>query len=98
MPTRPDIQLALDEKSIEDAELLAALEDRQTSKDAVATARKAFRALDDEVRNRVEKLDLGVGTAVRIGRFRISRTETPARAVTFETEAKERLTIGLVDA
>lgn len=96
-PTSPKDQLALDEKVVEDAELVAKLERREQLRTEMAALRIEFVEVDRSVRAEVDKLDLGVDTAIRIGRFRISRTLAPARSVTFETEAKERITIGAID-
>lgn len=96
MSTRDQAQLGLDEKVVDDAALLAALDERQAAKDALGEARKTYTKLHDEVRSRIDRLDLGVDTAVRVGRYRIAKTETTARSVAFDVDAKERISIGLI--
>lgn len=97
MPTGPKEQLGFDEKVVEDARLLAALEERETAKGRVRAERQVLTKIDDEVRIRIGDLDLGVDTAVRIGRFRITKTMAEARHVEFDSEAKERISIKLAD-
>ena len=98
MALRSVDQMALDETVIEDPELEALLEDREKKKAAASIARSIFKEADDaakgEIRKHGEIDDIG---ALRVGRYRITRKETPARAVSFETEAKSRIAIELVD-
>lgn len=97
MATRPTEQLGFDEKVVDEPKLLSALEDREAKKATVSAARLDLKVVDDEVRTRIAALDLGVDTAVRIGRFRITKTMAEARHVEFDAEAKERISIKLAD-
>lgn len=89
-------QLALDEQVIRDDELEAALELRQSSREKLAEMRKRFDLAHETASAEVAKLELPEGRAVRVGRFRITRTGIPARSVSFETKASSRVRISLV--
>lgn len=96
MPSSKDQpQLGLDEKVVEDAALLAALEERQAAWAAKGAAALAFKKLHDEVSSRIERMDLGVDTAVRVGRFRITKTATEGGHREFDVNPGERVTIKL---
>lgn len=96
-PTTGKDQLALDEKVVENDDLEALLDRRMAAKDRLGQLRAEFDQIDREARAMIDGLDLGVDTAIRVGKYRISRTMTTARAVSFETEAKERVSIGVVE-
>jgi hypothetical protein len=95
----PEVQAqqAFDEVTIEDADLKAALEARQSAKEKVTAARAEYRFAGDAASGEIAKLELPVGGAVRCGRFRITRRPVEARSVQFETGASDRVTIALVD-
>lgn len=98
MAERVKAQLALDETIVEDAELEAALEKRLRAADDVAEVRKVFEAADVEVKAGLERIGLlSTDQVVRIGRFRVSKVEIPARAVSFESKASERISIKLAE-
>jgi hypothetical protein len=90
-------QLALDEKVIEDRELERMLADRSDARATAADARKAVRKIDAAVGHELEKLDIGLGAAVRIGPWRVERVAVKGRAVSFETGDSDRLAISLVE-
>lgn len=99
IPTIPrqDDQLALDEQVIEDHDIEAALEARQSAKDERSAAQAAFKVAHNKASAELTKLELPVGGAARVGRFRITRTEVAARSVAFETEASDRVQIALIE-
>lgn len=92
-------QLALDEELVEDDDLEATLERRQARREAVSDATADFREADKEAELAIaEKFgQIEDGAVYRVGRFRIEKKVTPARSVSFETEPKERISIGLAD-
>ncbi len=99
MATEATEQLALDEINVEDASLEAALEERIRVKELASAARLVYTRADEAARAEITRA-LGTaldedGTAVRVGRFRITRTTTAAHSVSFETEAKDRVRIGI---
>lgn len=96
MALRAVPQMALDETTVEDAKLEAALESRQRSKAEASDARAEYSKADEHARSLLAQLELDEGP-VRIGRFRIERKRSEARSVSFETEAKERIAIALVE-
>jgi hypothetical protein len=90
-------QTTLDEHTVEDAELEAALEAREQAKDAAAKARKAFGEADESAKTRIRELELGE-MPTRCGRFVIAKRDVAARSVAFDTEPTTRLTIRTVPA
>jgi len=82
-------QMHMDEKVVEDAELEKMLENRQEQKYAVAN----YRQVDKEVKEKLRSLE--TPTPYRIGRFRINKTMTPARSVSFEANESVRFSIKL---
>ncbi len=90
-------QLALDERVVADDRLEGLLEDWQEAREGVSEARSNLRGIQSTVDAEIERLDLGIDTAVRVGRFRIARKMRPPRDVEFHTEAKDSIKIALVD-
>lgn len=90
-------QLGLYETTIEDEELEQLLVRRAAAKQKAAAARKTASAIDEEVRERVERLDLA-DAPVRIGEFVVSWREVPASPIAFERAASRRLVIRPLDA
>jgi hypothetical protein len=88
-------QLAFDETIIEDSALEASLEKREHAKAHKQAVTKTFKQADDETKALLSQLEVpltGEG-ALRVGRFRIARSESQGRAVAFETSPSERLFI-----
>jgi hypothetical protein len=69
-----DGQLGMDERVIDDAALVDALEKRLRANDDLAEVRTSFKAADKAARELLAKHDFADGEAVRVGRFRISRS------------------------
>lgn len=86
-------QLGFDEKTIEDASLHAALDELWRRKEELKDPRRMHRAAKDIANAKVEQLDLGEGTAVRVGPYRIKRSVATAHHVEFDTEPKSRVSI-----
>ena len=79
---------------IDDPSIAEALEERDRRKMTKDDATKLFRASDDIARAKLLELELPDGGAVRVGRFRITRRDVPARTVEpFETKASTRIRI-----
>lgn len=100
MPSRPlhavEPQTGFDEQVIEDSDLEDALEERQVAKIALSEQRKAFKEAKAAADTEVAKLELPDGHAVRVGRFRITRTAIPGRSVSFETDARSQISIAVM--
>jgi hypothetical protein len=91
-------QLAMDERAITNPELEAALERRLRAKDDVSEVQLVYKRADEEVKAELARIpDFPPDSALRIGRFRVSKRHVAARSVSFETEARDQLSIGLVD-
>jgi hypothetical protein len=97
MATRVKDQLAFDEKVLEIPELESALEERLATKAGLSEQQKAYDEANKAVEVEIEKLELPEGTAVRCGRFRITRSAVSARSVSFETKATSRVRITVLD-
>ena len=89
----PDPQTSLYETELEDPDLEAALEKRQTLKDERKALNKTFQDADAVAREKIEKADLGVDAPVRCGRFVVRLGQVKARVVNFETDPTTRLFI-----
>lgn len=94
---RAQNQLALDEQVVEDTELEAALETRLDAQVAQGEARKAFKEANEAAKVHIAKLELPDEHAVRVGRFRISRSAVSARHVAFDVDPTSRVRITLLD-
>ncbi len=97
MPARAKDQTGMDETTVDDARIENALELRQKRKNTLDAVRLQYEEADEAARAAVASLELTEG-AVRVGRFRITRTVVPSRTVeSFETKASARLRIALVE-
>lgn len=90
-------QLGLDEQTIEDPEVEAALEEREKRKNSMNAVRKEYQDADEAAKVEIAKLELPEGGAARVGRFRVTRQAIPARSVSFDTKASSRIRLSLVD-
>jgi len=97
MAAKVDIQLAIDERSVEDPDLERLLDVRTAARDRLAQVRSEARKADDAARSRIEALDIEIDAAVRVGRYRITRKSVAARAVSFETSPSDRIVIALLE-
>jgi hypothetical protein len=91
-------QLGFDEKVVEISELEEALEERLRHKVVLDATRKAYDEAHELASAEIAKLELPEDTAVRCGRFRITRSAVSARTVSFDTKATSRVRITLLDA
>lgn len=92
-----DPQDGLFDKQFADADLEAALEERERIRQHRAEVNAEFKTADKEAKELLAGFELAVGEVARVGRFRIKKTATPARDVSFETAPGERLNIGVID-
>lgn len=90
-------QQGFDEQVIEDTEVEQALDERERHKASLAIVRKIYDGAHLAAIAAIEKLELPEGGVARVGRFRIAKTEIPARSVTFDTKASSRVRISVVD-
>lgn len=92
-------QTGMDEKPVDDPAQDKALSDllekRLRLADDVAEVRKTYKEAHKAVVAEIDKLDIPDGQAIRIGRFRITRSAVAARHVEFDTDPTSRLTIEL---
>lgn len=86
-------QTAFDEQVIEDADVEAALEEREKRKHSLDAVRKVYDGADEAARIEIAKLELPEGGVARVGRFRISRESVPAGHREFDTKASTRIRI-----
>lgn len=86
-------QVGMDERIIEDDVLESALEARWTARiDALENSR-IYGEADKKAKGLVEALGLSTGEVIRVGRFRIEKRATAARAVSFETKPGSRIAV-----
>lgn len=93
---RSEDQIGFDEELVENPDVESALVERQARKDALASVRKDFKAAHDKAVAALASIELPEEGAVRVGRFRISRSLISARSVSFETAESSRLRITLL--
>jgi len=93
MPLAAVPQLATDERILESDALEDALETREKRKNSMRELRRQFKEADERAKALIGEFDLQEGEVGRIGKFRISKTVTPSRSVSFETDPKARITI-----
>lgn len=92
-----DPQDGLFDKVIEDADLEAALEERERIRLQRLEVNHAFKTADEQAKNALVDHDISAGDVVRCGRFRIKKTAIQPRQVSFDTSGSERLNIGTID-
>jgi hypothetical protein len=95
MPANVDPQTTIYETTIEDADLEAMLERRETARKLKSDAIRAYNEAHELVKTRTVELDLADGP-VRVGRFVVARHELPGGTVSFEKSASSRLQISLI--
>ena len=91
MPVRKNPQGRLGEQVIEDEELAAQLEQRESLKGVASAASKSFRKTDEEVKGHI--LALGVEGPVRCGQFVITVKSVEGHSIAFDTKAAVRVHI-----
>lgn len=97
MPTRTVSQLALDEQAIENDEVLTALESWQNAKDEAAATSQVAKEQKALLTALLDKLEVPLDGAIRIGRFPITRKLVPGHTVeSFTTQDKEKIEATLV--
>lgn len=91
----PD-QTSIDEKEIDDKELVKLLDDREKANGAKREATKKFKTLDDLAKRQLEKHgELKDGDRVRVGRHVIKATGVESAHVEFERQPGLRLRIAV---
>lgn len=94
---RDDDQLGMDEQVIEDEELEAQLDLRNQIKVERGELNKRYKRAHERVLDSLEKYEFPEdGGVLRIGAYRISSKDVPAREVAFETESRTRVSIARV--
>uniref|UniRef100_A0A6M3KMT3 Uncharacterized protein n=1 Tax=viral metagenome TaxID=1070528 RepID=A0A6M3KMT3_9ZZZZ len=91
MAVKDRAQIGLEDTWVRDAELEELLEDREVKKERLAEYREA----DKKARDKIAALEQPM--PYRCGRFVINKTVLGPRAVEFETEGGERLSIKLAE-
>lgn len=100
---KQDEQLGMDEQIIQAPDVEQALEERQLAKEAMAEKRLVYKNADKRAKSLIEGLtivdpeDEETPTVVRVTRFRITKRFVKGRSVTFETQPRIQLSIGLAD-
>ena len=85
MPTQDKAQLGMDEVVIESADAEKALEERLKRKNSAAELRRQFEEADAAAKAVLLPLIPPDAEAVRIGRFRVTKSVSKSRSVAFET-------------
>lgn len=94
MTTEVGGQLGLDEQVVDDPSIEQLFETRERARERATEARvEAKAAHDAAMAALLEQADIPEGGALRVGRFRVTRTDVPPRVVAFETEPTSRLLV-----
>ena len=96
MALRAVPQLGFDETVVEDNDLEEALEERDRLRILSGEHRKAFSEANEAANVEIAKQELPDGKAIRVGRFRVTRSAVSARSVAFEAKATTRVRITVV--
>lgn len=96
-PPAGDPQDGLFDRTVDDSNLEALLDQREDLKRARKEAQAAFKETDDAVKARIAEFDLPDGEVARCGKYRIEKKATKPRSVAFETEGSSRLDIKLFE-
>lgn len=91
-----DPQDGLFDTVLEDADLEAALEERERKRQDKSIATGRYKEAHDAAKAKIGSLELEDESVVRCGRFRIKTAKTAGRSVSFETSPSSRLTISLL--
>ncbi|HEV8545544.1 MAG TPA: hypothetical protein VGQ64_04585, partial [Candidatus Limnocylindrales bacterium] len=98
MPVSTDPQLALDERAVNHPDLEKALEKHLRARDDASEARGVVKAAKKEIDAHLATIgDFEPETAIRVGRFRITKRHVEAKHVEFDADARDQISIGLVD-
>jgi hypothetical protein len=97
MAVQPDDQLALDERTITDSVLEGLLEARLRAQQDRSEISKVYKAAAEAANAAIATLNLADEDAVRVGRFRITKTAIAAHSVAFDVEEKSRISISLAE-
>lgn len=93
----PQEQIGLEDKFIEDPDVVQVLEEREELKAAKKKATKEYNDKHAAAKDRIEKLAIPIGGAVRVGRFRLERTPVAGRSVSFEIAETTRVAIAVIE-
>lgn len=88
-----DAQDGLFDQVVENAELEAALEDREKRNNSKNELTRQYKEAHEKVKGMIAVLDIEEDVTVRVGRFRVTRTKTEGGSVAFDRSPGERLTI-----
>lgn len=97
MAINGDGQLGMDEHVVDDKALSDLLEKRLRLGDDLAEVRRTFKAADKDARDALAKHEFDDGEAIRVGRFRISKTFIAGGHRDFDTADRSQLTFELVE-
>lgn len=99
MPASLDPQLAMDERAINNPDLEAALERHLRARDDVAEARGVVKVEKKRIDALLDTVaDFEPDTALRVGRFRVTKRHIEGSHREFDTAPRDQISIGLVDA
>lgn len=98
MPASFDPQLALDERALTHPDLEKALEKHLRARDDASEARGVVKTAKAEIDTHLAAIgDFPADTALRVGRFRITKRHIEADHREFDTAARDQISIGLID-
>jgi hypothetical protein len=94
--SRRRAQIAIYETVVENPELEAALKRRESVKEKLGIAKNNLKVADDNAQKLINDLELGIGAAVRVGDFVISKKARKGGHVEFDRNSSEQTRIKFI--
>lgn len=94
---RPDDQIEMNEKQLDNADLAALLEERYRLNERRLKAIRDFEEKDRQAKARISEYELAVGEVARCGRFKIKKQRRAGGDREFTVAPSEPLQIKLLD-
>ena len=96
MAASVDPQQGMFDREVEDGDLIAALEEREKRNNSRKAVAKRFKEQDERVKILLAGQDIEPGEVIRVGRFRVSKSERKGRSVSFDTSDSTQIRISLL--
>lgn len=94
---KPVPQLGMDERTVNDDELIESLEVREKRRNSLNAVRLEYDEANEKALAKIAALELADGESLRAGPYRIERVYTPGGHRSFDTKASSRTRISRVD-
>lgn len=93
MSTVAEPQIGMDEKIVDSTEIEGILEEREKAREKAAMAKSTLKGFDERARSMLDEHLTEDEAVLRVGRFRIMKSKSKSRSVSFTTEPGTRVRI-----